>query len=168
MTKVDDLAPAPSPEGGGEVDRHAADTSPGLGERDDREMQVRAVAEGSGATWPIFEIFRQERPSQALQHAGNLTAPDQGMAELYAREFYGRRNESIRIWVVPRAAVSEIVDVDLLHPPAVDRSYRMVQGYTVRDKLDAARAHGGDDVPGSPGRKQRAEPKEAMEIPSDV
>ena len=165
---MSDLSPRPSPTKGGELDDSAL-LQAGLGERDEREMQVRAVAGGSGATWPIFEIFRQERPSQALQHAGNLTAPDQGMAELYAREFYGRRNESIRIWVVPRAAVSEIVDVDLLHPPAVDRSYRMVQGYTVRDKLDAARAHGSDAVPGSPGRKHRAEePPAAMEIPSDV
>jgi len=130
---------------------------------------VRHPATGSGATWPIFEVFRQERAGQALQHAGNLTAPDADMAELYAREFYGRRNESVRIWVVPRAAVREIVDADLLHPPAVDRSYRIVQGYTVRDKLDAARAHGDDNIPGAPGRKPRAAtPQTAMEIPSDV
>ncbi|HUS14428.1 MAG TPA: hypothetical protein VM536_05335 [Chloroflexia bacterium] len=129
--------------------------------------EVRHPATGSGATWPIFEIFRQERAGQALQHAGNLTAPDAGMAELYAREFYGRRNESVRIWVVPRDAVREIVDADLLHPPAVDRSYRIVQGYTVRDKLEAARAHGDENIPGAAGRKPRAAPA-AMEIPSDV
>jgi ring-1,2-phenylacetyl-CoA epoxidase subunit PaaB len=132
-----------------------------------RPVEVRHPAGGSGATWPIFEVFRQERPGQPLQHAGNLTAPDPDMAELYAREFYGRRNESIRIWVVPRAEVREIVDVDLLHPPAVDRSYRIVQGYTVRDKLDQARAHGDENIPGSPGRKSRA-PRNAMEIPADV
>ncbi len=129
---------------------------------------VRHPATGSGATWPIYEVFRQERPGRPMEHAGNLTAPDPDMAELYAREFYGRRDESIRIWVVPRAAVREIVDTDLLHPPAVDRSYRIVQGYTVRDKLDAARAHAEGDIPGSPGRKARGSRRAAMEIPSDV
>jgi ring-1,2-phenylacetyl-CoA epoxidase subunit PaaB len=137
--------------------------------QDERPVDVRRPATGSGATWPIFEVFRQERPGQPMQHAGNLTAPDADMAELYAREFYGRRNESIRLWVAPRAAIREIVDADLLHPPAVDRSYRSVQGYTVRDKLDAARAHGEDNIPGAPGRKARpARPASAMEIPSDV
>ncbi|HMA35520.1 MAG TPA: hypothetical protein VKY74_13725 [Chloroflexia bacterium] len=138
--------------------------------QDDQAVPVRHPASGSGATWPIFEVFRQERAGQPMQHAGNLTAPDADMAELYAREFYGRRNESIRIWVVPRATVREIVDADLLHPPAVDRSYRIVQGYTVRDKLDQARAHGEEHIPGTPGRKARppAGPKTAMEIPDDV
>src|SRR5436305_7006291 len=103
--------------------------------QDDRPVEVRHPANGSGATWPIFEVFRQERAGRPLEHAGNLTAPDPDLAELYAREFYGRRDESIRIWVVPRTAIREIVDDDLLHPPAVDRSYRSVAGYTVRDKL---------------------------------
>jgi phenylacetate-CoA oxygenase PaaH subunit len=147
-----------------------------MDERNDKDFIVRPPAAGSGATWPIYEIFQQERANSTLHHAGNLNAPNQEMAELYAREFYGRRNESVRIWVVPRTAVSEIVDVDLLHPPAVDRSYRMVQGYTVREKLDQARAYGEDaGVPGSPGRKARAEaaepkdaPQSVMEIPADV
>ena len=147
-----------------------ADTGLKVALQDARPVEVRHPAMGSGATWPIFEVFRQERVGRPLEHAGNLTAPDADMAELYAREFYGRRNESIRIWVVPRAAIREIVDGDLLHPPAVDRSYRSVAGYTVRDKLDEARAHGDENIPGSPGRKARAarEPREAMEIPSDV
>jgi phenylacetate-CoA oxygenase PaaH subunit len=144
-----------------------ADTEMRTVAQDARPVEVRRPGGGSGATGPIFQVFRQERPGQPLQHAGNLTAPDPDMAELYAREFYGRRNESIRIWVVPRAEVREIVDADLLHPPAVDRSYRVVQGYTVRDKLDQARAHGDESIPGSPGRKPRA-PRNAMEIPADV
>lgn len=139
---------------------------------EERPGAIRHPASGSGATWPIFEVFRQERVGQPMQHAGNLTAPDADMAELYAREFYGRRNESVRIWVVARAEIREIVDVDLLHPLAVDRSYRSVSGYTVRDKLDQARAHGEENIPGTPGRKTRAAapavPRNAMEIPSDV
>jgi hypothetical protein len=55
----------------------------------------------------------------------------------------------------------------------VDRSYRSVSGYRVRDALDAARAHATGDIPGSAGRKPRsaaeAAPDEpAMQIPDDV
>lgn len=101
---------------------------------------VRHPAEGSGADWPVFEVFTQAREGQAFTHGGNIIAPDMGMALLYAREFYGRRNESHRLWVVPRDQIVEISDQDILHPPAVDRSYRTVAGYSVRDTLRATRA----------------------------
>ena len=42
----------------------------------------------------IFEIFRQERRGQAFAHAGSIEAPDLEFAEAWAREQYGRRQES--------------------------------------------------------------------------
>ena len=39
----------------------------------------------------IYEVFRQERKGQPLQHAGTVTAPNERFAEIYAREQYGRR-----------------------------------------------------------------------------
>jgi phenylacetate-CoA oxygenase PaaH subunit len=130
-------------------------------------------AGGSGSNWPVFEVFRQEREGKPLEHAGNLVAPDSDLAQLYAREFYARRQESVRLWVVPRQQIWEIVDNDLLRPPAVDRSYRSVAGYRVRDALDAARDHAGGDIPGSPGRTARPTgdtpaADDAMQIPDDV
>ncbi len=88
---------------------------------------------------PVFEVFTQPREGQAFTHGGNVVAPDAEMAILYAREFYGRRGESHRIWIVPREAIVEINDPDILNPPAVDRSYRTVGGYSVRDRLRATR-----------------------------
>jgi ring-1,2-phenylacetyl-CoA epoxidase subunit PaaB len=88
---------------------------------------------------PIYEVFQQAREGKAFEHGGNVVAPDLEMAVLYAREFYGRRQESHRIWVVPREAIAELSDPDILHPPAVDRSYRSVAGYSVRDTLRATR-----------------------------
>ena len=88
---------------------------------------------------PIFEVFTQAREGKSFEHGGNVVAPDPGLALLYAREFYGRRQESARIWVVPRDAIVEINDPDILHPPAVDRSYRTVGGYSLRDTLRATR-----------------------------
>jgi len=34
----------------------------------------------------IYEVFRQERKGQALQHAGSVEAADAAFAEAYARE----------------------------------------------------------------------------------
>jgi ring-1,2-phenylacetyl-CoA epoxidase subunit PaaB len=88
---------------------------------------------------PVFEVFAQSREGKPFEHGGNIVAPDAEMAVLYAREFYGRRDESYRLWVVPREAIVEINDPDILHPPAVDRSYRNSSGYSVRDTLRATR-----------------------------
>ena len=72
--------------------------------------ELRHPAPGSGSTWPVFEVFTQTREGQAFTHGGNVLAPDAEMALLYAREFYSRRNESFRLWVVPREAIVEIVE----------------------------------------------------------
>jgi len=84
----------------------------------------------------IYEVFRQERRGQAFQHAGSFEAPDNAFADAYAREFYGRRGESVALWVVPRASVHEIEDfVDELK-----RNYHRVDGYSLKEKLREARA----------------------------
>ena len=58
----------------------------------------------------IFEVFRQERRGQAFAHAGSIEAPDLEFAEAWAREQYGRRQESEALWVVPREAILEVHD----------------------------------------------------------
>jgi ring-1,2-phenylacetyl-CoA epoxidase subunit PaaB len=83
----------------------------------------------------IFEVFRQERKGQAFQHAGSIGAPNLEFAELYAREQYGRRQESTALWLVPRDAIDELDDfVDEL-----DRTYHRVDGYSLKAKLKEAR-----------------------------
>jgi phenylacetate-CoA oxygenase PaaH subunit len=87
----------------------------------------------------IWEVFRQERKGQAFQHAGSLSAPDRTFAEEYAREFYGRRAESVALWIVPREAVLEVGDfVDELK-----RNYHRVDGYSLKEKLKEARERAG-------------------------
>jgi phenylacetate-CoA oxygenase PaaH subunit len=85
----------------------------------------------------IFEIFRQEREGQPFQHGGSLEAPDLGFAEAYAREFYGRRNESVALWIVPREAVVEVQEPYV--GDVFDRDYRRVDGYSIKVKLKEAR-----------------------------
>ena len=38
-----------------------------------------------------------------MRHGGSVMAPDAELAMHYARELYGRRQESVRLWVVRRA-----------------------------------------------------------------
>jgi 1,2-phenylacetyl-CoA epoxidase PaaB subunit len=84
----------------------------------------------------IYEVFRQERKGQAFQHAGSFEAPELEFAKTYASEFYGRRGESVALWVAPRDSLTELVDfVDEL-----GRNYHRVDGYSLKAKLKEARA----------------------------
>jgi phenylacetate-CoA oxygenase PaaH subunit len=93
-------------------------------------------APGSGV---IYEVFRQERKGQPFQHAGSIEAPNDAFADWYAREQYGRRGESVALWVVPREAVHEIGEfIDEL-----ERNYHRVDGYPLKEKLKEARERAG-------------------------
>ena len=85
----------------------------------------------------IWEVFRQEREGQPLQHGGSLEAPNREFAEAYAVEFYGRRDESVALWVVPREAIVEIDEPYIAD--VFDRDYRRVDGYSLKVKLREAR-----------------------------
>jgi ring-1,2-phenylacetyl-CoA epoxidase subunit PaaB len=93
---------------------------------------------GEGGRSDVFEVFRQEKDGDPMRHAGNVTAPDIELATHYAREFYSRRQESVRLWVVPRTQITDLSDPDLLQPP-LDRSFKKPGGYVMRDKLDVAK-----------------------------
>ena len=86
----------------------------------------------------VWEVFRQESEGDPMVHGGNVRAPDEELALHYAREFYGRRQESHRLWVVPREAIVELDDPDLLQPP-FDRSFKRPGGYLIKHKLEAAK-----------------------------
>jgi len=87
----------------------------------------------------IYEVFRSERKGQPFQHAGSIEAPNEDFAEWYAREQYGRRGESVALWVVRREAIAEIDDfVDEL-----ERNYHRVDGYPLKEKLKEARERAG-------------------------
>jgi phenylacetate-CoA oxygenase PaaH subunit len=101
-------------------------------------------ARGRGVS-RVFEVFRQERKGQAFAHAGSVEAPDQAFADWYAREQYGRRGESVALWVVPREAVVEIDDfIDELQ-----RNYHRVDGYPLKEKLRQARERAGTNAIGT-------------------
>jgi phenylacetate-CoA oxygenase PaaH subunit len=87
----------------------------------------------------IYEVFRQERKGQAFAHAGSVEAPNWEFAEAYAREQYGRRGESVALWVVPRDKVREIEDF----ADELQKNYHRVDGYPLKEKLGRARERAG-------------------------
>ena len=86
----------------------------------------------------VYEVFRRERAGAPMVHAGSVAADSPELALIYARESFGRRGESQALWVVPRTAVIELDDADIL-APALDRGYRTVEGYRMREKLQTVR-----------------------------
>jgi phenylacetate-CoA oxygenase PaaH subunit len=88
---------------------------------------------------PVYEVFRRERKGQAFQHAGSIPAPDAEFAEAWAREQYGRRGESVALWLVPREAITNVEDF----PDEFDLKYRRVDGYSIKTRLKEARERAG-------------------------
>lgn len=87
----------------------------------------------------IYEVFRQEKKGAAFAHAGSVSAPDVTFAEAFAREQYGRRQESTALWIVPRDAVREIDDF----ADELNKTYHRVDGYSLKEKLRVARERAG-------------------------
>jgi hypothetical protein len=55
----------------------------------------------------------------------------------------------VRLWIVPRAAIIDLDDPDLLQPP-FDRSFKKPTGYSteIKAKLAAARSRAGTEERG--------------------
>ena len=83
----------------------------------------------------VFEVFRKERRGRPFEHAGSVVAPDADFAEAWAREQYGRRGESVALWLVPRDAIREVED----WADEFDLKYRRVDGYSIKTRLKEAR-----------------------------
>ncbi len=122
-------------------------------------MSYRGPLDPAGADHlEAFEVFRQEKEGEAMVHGGSVMAPDAELAGHYARELFGRRQESVRLWVVRRVDIVELADPDLLQPP-LDRSFKKPGGYVMRDKLAAVRQKTGTAKPGAkPGTKAGLKP----------
>src|SRR5919206_4289122 len=84
----------------------------------------------------VFEVFRREKEGAPMVHAGSVAAASPDLALIYAKEVYGRRGESIALWVAPREAFQVLDDSEILHP-VLGRAYRLVEGYRMREKLQA-------------------------------
>jgi ring-1,2-phenylacetyl-CoA epoxidase subunit PaaB len=98
-----------------------------------------------------WEVFRREKDGSPMTHGGSVMAPVATLALHFAREMFSRRQESVRLWVVRRADIHDLADLDLLQPP-LDRSFKKPGGYVMREKLAAAREISGEEKPRAKAR----------------
>lgn len=81
-----------------------------------------------------YEVFIQIERGKPHTHAGSVDAADDAMALLFAREHYGRDQECVQVWVVPRSAMIRTdYEKDLVFRIS-DQSYRFAKGYNVGEK----------------------------------
>ena len=82
---------------------------------------------------PLWEVFVQEQPGKAHQHAGSVHAAHGEMALQNARDVYARRGKIYGMWVVPSEKIVATVpeDAEPFFDPAEDKIYRHPQFYKV-------------------------------------
>ena len=104
-----------------------------------RRLGRAGGARGGGVTPTSTRSSGRSGRASRSSTPGPVTAPDERFAEIYAREQYGRRQESVALWLVPRDAVSEIDEF----PDEFDLKYRRVDGYSIKARLREAREKAG-------------------------
>ena len=114
-------------EKGGETEQKN-DLNPALGGR----------GAGSGAGWPLWEVFIRSKQGLDHKHAGSLHAADAQMAIENARDVYTRRMEGVSIWVVESKNIvaSNPEEAGELYEPAVDKIYRHPTFYNLPDEVN--------------------------------
>ncbi len=59
----------------------------------------------------VYEVFARKARGEALKHIGNLNAPDDALASVYAFQTYDEE-KWFDMWVTPRDRFVEVFNVD--------------------------------------------------------
>ncbi|MEY3385749.1 MAG: 1,2-phenylacetyl-CoA epoxidase subunit [Bacteroidota bacterium] len=95
--------------------------------------------------FPTFEVFHQERTGAHHVHVGSVHAPNADLALLLAKEQYGRRGQTVNLWVVnTRDVVTMSADDADVFATTPEKNYRDVGAYMVRNKVEAFKKQQGD------------------------
>ena len=86
-----------------------------------------------------FEVFHQPKTGGRYLHVGSVHAPTPELAMAFAKEQYGRRGQSVGLWVVK---TSDIVALDAsdadIFETATEKPYREVNDYAnTRAKIES-------------------------------
>lgn len=101
------------------------------------KKSITTGGEGSGADWPLWEVFIRSKQGIDHKHVGSLHAADAQMAIENARDVYTRRMEGVSIWVVESKYIhaSNPDEAASLYEPANDKVYRHPTFYDLPDEL---------------------------------
>ena len=86
-----------------------------------------------------FEVFVQSKTGGHHAHAGSVHAPTPEMAMSYAKEQYGRRGQTLNIWIEETSNIHVLDQSDSdFFETVPDKGYREVAAYAkIRDKVEA-------------------------------
>lgn len=85
-----------------------------------------------------YEVFHQQKSGAHHIHVGNVHAPNAELALIVAKEVFGRRGQTVNIWVVCTADVVTMSSSDSdVFATTPDKGYREVAAYMVRNKVEA-------------------------------
>jgi len=86
-----------------------------------------------------FEVFVQSKTGAHHAHVGSVHAPTPEMAMSYAKEQYGRRGQTLNIWIVETSNIHVLDQSDSdFFDTVPDKGYREVAAYAkIRDKVEA-------------------------------
>ena len=59
----------------------------------------------------IYEVFARKQRGEPLRHIGNLNAPDDDLAKVYAYQTYDEE-KWFDMWVVPRERMVEVYNAE--------------------------------------------------------
>lgn len=65
----------------------------------------------------VYEVFARKSRGEPLRHIGNLNAPDDELARVYAYNTYDEE-KWFDMWVTPRAHFIEVFNADRPEEPA--------------------------------------------------
>ena len=85
-----------------------------------------------------YEVFLKADGKDGFAHAGSLDAPDDELAEVYARETYVRRGEGAQAWVVRRDDILVLDPTDLV--VTASRTHASNDGKAVAERRRARRS----------------------------
>lgn len=101
------------------------------------DPEVPSEAKPELDQFQTYEVFHQAKSGGHHVHVGCVHAPNVEMALVLAKETYGRRGQTVNLWVVDTASIltmrSEDNDVFATTP---EKQYRDVGAYMVRNKVE--------------------------------
>lgn len=85
-----------------------------------------------------FEVFHQQKSGAHHVHVGSVHAPNSELALIVAKEVYGRRGQTVNLWVVRTADIITMSSADAdVFVTTPEKAYREVAAYMVRNKVEA-------------------------------
>ncbi|MFM8437556.1 MAG: hypothetical protein ACKOAX_03685 [Candidatus Kapaibacterium sp.] len=87
-----------------------------------------------------YEVFHQAKTGARHVHVGSVHAPSHAVAVLFAKEQFGRRSQTVNMWVVKTEDIVSIAPEDAdFFTTTPEKDFREASGYKVMQKINAFR-----------------------------